>query len=153
MIELRHIGYVFGGLLLIYAFQVGRRRKALVRFRLKRIAVALLAYAIGLLVGLEARLPGYWPVAFAFFAALAAGFVLVRPHHVSRRIPKSVRAAVIARDLKGEPFDGTRYHLDHIVPVSRGGDHSVENLRVVPREENLRKGNQMPGFWDLFGRR
>jgi 5-methylcytosine-specific restriction endonuclease McrA len=35
---------------------------------------------------------------------------------------------------------GIRHHVDHIVPLSRGGLHHQDNLRVVTITENLRKG-------------
>ena len=38
----------------------------------------------------------------------------------SRYIPKSVRRAVIARDLKGEEFDSQKHHIDHVYGPSPG---------------------------------
>ena len=61
-----------------------------------------------------------------------------------------MRAAVIARDLKGQPFDRRIHQIDHIVPVSRGGDNSIENLRVISRDRNLKKGARMPSLRDLL---
>lgn len=60
-------------------------------------------------------------------------------------IPPGVRAAVVARDgftcgLCGEPVDPTNFHLDHIVPWSRGGGHNVENLQVAHPRCNSAKG-------------
>lgn len=34
----------------------------------------------------------------------------------------------------------TGYHVDHIVPISRGGSHTPDNLQYLPAAENLRKG-------------
>lgn len=33
-------------------------------------------------------------------------------------------------------------HVDHIVPLARGGRHAIENLRIVSARENLRKGSR-----------
>ncbi len=38
---------------------------------------------------------------------------------------------------------GVKHHVDHIVPISRGGSHAIENLRIVPAVVNLRKGCKM----------
>ena len=35
-------------------------------------------------------------------------------------------------------------HIDHIVPMSRGGSHDRENLQAAHALCNLRKGNRMP---------
>jgi 5-methylcytosine-specific restriction endonuclease McrA len=73
------------------------------------------------------------------------------------RIPGSVRRAVIERDgrtcrLCGRPVvlrsarrrrtrvPGNQLTLDHVVPSSRGGAATVENLRVCCRDCNMRRG-------------
>jgi 5-methylcytosine-specific restriction endonuclease McrA len=40
--------------------------------------------------------------------------------------------------------DGYDVHVDHIVPLSKGGLHVFENLRIIPAVENLRKGAKLP---------
>jgi 5-methylcytosine-specific restriction endonuclease McrA len=37
----------------------------------------------------------------------------------------------------GEPF-----HIDHITPLSKGGQHKFDNLQILSAEQNLRKGNR-----------
>jgi 5-methylcytosine-specific restriction endonuclease McrA len=37
------------------------------------------------------------------------------------------------------------FHVDHIIPVSKGGTHSPENLQIVPAKWNLQKGNRHSG--------
>jgi hypothetical protein len=68
----------------------------------------------------------------------------------SRYISKSVRRAVIERDLKGEKFDPERHHIDHVWPLSRGGSHTVDNLRVVAKEKNLKKGAKRPRMREMW---
>ena len=34
---------------------------------------------------------------------------------------------------------GVVHHVDHIFPVSKGGAHCANNLRVIPASENVRK--------------
>jgi 5-methylcytosine-specific restriction endonuclease McrA len=36
------------------------------------------------------------------------------------------------------------FHIDHIIPLSRGGSHTFENLQILSAEENLRKGSKLP---------
>ena len=39
---------------------------------------------------------------------------------------------------------GTQYHVDHYIPVTKGGSHAPENLWVIPAEQNKRKGSKLP---------
>ncbi len=34
------------------------------------------------------------------------------------------------------------YEVDHIIPVSRGGSHTLDNLQILTQAENVRKGNK-----------
>lgn len=35
------------------------------------------------------------------------------------------------------------YEVDHIIPISKGGAHSLENLQYLTKEENRRKSNKV----------
>lgn len=133
-----------------YWVQVARRKRQQVAFRLRRLAVAFTLYfgVIGVL--LKLGFPPLQAFAFGFLSAVAGGLFFVPHPKRDRRIPTSVRRAVIARDLRGERFDPNIHHLDHIVPFSKGGDHSPENLRVLPRSRNLQKAARMPRLKDLL---
>lgn len=49
-----------------------------------------------------------------------------------------------APSRKGTVHSPNEAHVDHIQPRSLGGSNGNENLRVISREENLRKGNKLP---------
>ena len=38
---------------------------------------------------------------------------------------------------------GVPHHIDHIIPLSKGGPHHPWNLRIITAEENLRKSNKL----------
>lgn len=38
---------------------------------------------------------------------------------------------------------GIIHHVDHIIPVSKGGLHHQNNLQVLTKNENLKKGNKI----------
>lgn len=69
------------------------------------------------------------------------------PSQVSRYIPLHVRVAVEIRD-RGTCAGGcgatTGLHFDHIVPFSRGGEPTVENIRLLCARSNLSKGSRGP---------
>jgi hypothetical protein len=86
-----------------------------------------------------------------------AGFVAVfwfgilrRRKKRSRHISKATRRAVIERDLKGEAFDPQKHHVDHVWPFSRGGSHTTDNLRVIEKKTNLRKGAKRPQMREMW---
>ena len=37
----------------------------------------------------------------------------------------------------------TAFHVDHIIPLSKGGLHHEDNLRIIPAITNLRKGSKI----------
>jgi hypothetical protein len=85
------------------------------------------------------------------FGVVALVFIPQRKR--SRYIPVKVKREIIARDLKGrEEYDPQRHHIDHKWAFSRGGGNTPDNLRVIERERNLRKGAKRPGVWEMFFR-
>ena len=59
-----------------------------------------------------------------------------------RYIPKPTRKAVLIRDNYSCVKCGNQkdLHMDHIIPESRNGSNELENLQVLCKDCNLRKG-------------
>lgn len=38
---------------------------------------------------------------------------------------------------------GESYHIDHIIPLSKGGPHHFDNLQILSAEDNIKKGNYL----------
>jgi hypothetical protein len=142
-------GLVYFGPKLYYAFQVGRRKEDRIRFRIRRAVVSLGSCLGGFFIWMKMGHPPLESLVFAFVLGVAAGLFFVPRPDRSRVIPKRLREAVIERDLKGAKFDATIHHIDHIVPFSKGGDHSMANLRVIPEKDNLSRGARMPKMKDF----
>jgi 5-methylcytosine-specific restriction endonuclease McrA len=53
-----------------------------------------------------------------------------------------IRQLYVLKDFYQAMSLGERFHVDHIVPLSRGGLHAYKNMRVIPAIDNLRKGNK-----------
>ncbi len=145
--------YLVGGLWGLNSFIVIRTISAAregIRHDLSRVGGAALVGVV--IYGLFAAIrPGNVELATGL-AGAGVLCVLAFGRKRSRHIPAHVRQAVIARDLRGAKFDPRRHHLDHIQPFSRGGSHTEDNLRVVNRRKNLRKGARKPKPWDWFFR-
>jgi 5-methylcytosine-specific restriction endonuclease McrA len=71
---------------------------------------------------------------------------------------RQLRAAMIANALYlGEPCPICRQpmraeqklSLDHIIPVSLGGDDRPSNVRVTHLGCNIRRGNKLPAMKDM----
>ena len=65
------------------------------------------------------------------------------------------RAVVFERDrgichLCGKRVDPKDWHLDHIVPLSQGGEHRYKNVAVSHPTCNMRKHNKIRGQFRLF---
>ena len=70
------------------------------------------------------------------------------PLILERMQTRSLRASVIRRDgnicrICSEPVAQNDVHVDHIVPICRGGRSVLENLRVTHARCNLRKGREL----------
>ena len=67
-----------------------------------------------------------------------------------RAIPQQIQIAVMQRDGECCQYCGAEdgpFHLDHVIPVSRGGDHGMHNLVVACARCNLSKGAKTPEEW------
>ena len=64
---------------------------------------------------------------------------------LKQRIPKNIRRWVIERDgyhcvYCDEDLTDSEIHLDHVIPESRGGPTTADNLQVTCRKCNTSKG-------------
>ena len=48
------------------------------------------------------------------------------------------------RDTLNKEAGEILFHVDHIIPVSKGGNHHPSNLQILTRQENLSKGAKLP---------
>ena len=46
-----------------------------------------------------------------------------------------------------QTFDPEHCHADHVIPLSRGGEHSLSNLVIACARCNLRKNARLPEVW------
>ena len=134
---------------LFYAYQIIDRARRELEYRLTRCAVFMLSYGAGVAVLTRQGVEAPTTAILSVLAGFGVASILVTPPKMSRKVPKRIRRAVIARDM-GDEYDPTKHDIDHIVPYSKGGDHSVKNLRVIHKGENRSRGNKMPKWTDFF---
>ena len=102
---------------------------------------------------IKARLSGFLIFDGGFIGSgyLNAVTIWLKMDHRRPAIPKDIRDLVFNRDGEVCAYCGdtdTDFHLDHIVPWSRGGDHSAANLTVSCASCNLRKGDKLIDEWE-----
>lgn len=51
---------------------------------------------------------------------------------------------------KCKQFTGLRFHIDHIIPISKGGDNGHENLQLLCPKCNLKKGTKTTNYKQVF---
>jgi 5-methylcytosine-specific restriction endonuclease McrA len=70
-----------------------------------------------------------------------------RAHHLDATVPlnKDERGYInwLYWKMKVMRRAGFDVHVDHRIPISKGGLHIPENLQIIPGEDNLRKTNKL----------
>jgi len=144
---------IVGFLVCSYWLRALRLAREGARLFLRNLAQAVLVFCAGMLlleaVRLQTHLQQSQEQVIAGIVALIF-FGNWQGKKRSRYIPKSVRRAVIARDLKGEEFDPEKHHIDHVWPFARGGSNTSDNLRVIEKKRNLQKGAKRPRMRDMW---
>jgi hypothetical protein len=142
-------------LVAVVAFGYVAKYAILSRGHLRKVACyAFVGFIIGTVLGHSPQMPkGRSPYACGVFCGVVAA-ALVRAKSRSRHIPARIKREVIARDFKGreDEYDSRKHHIDHKWAFARGGGNTHDNLRVIDKKKNLKKGAKRPGLIDMFFR-
>jgi hypothetical protein len=138
---------VAGVLLCVYWLRVLRLARQGARLFLRNLALSALVFCTCELV--LPKLSSKDPLPLSLLLAIIVCFRKGSMRR-SRHIPASEKRAVIARHRKKGNYDPKTHHIDHIQPFSKFGSHTADNLRVVPKEKNLKKGARLPRPWELW---
>lgn len=89
----------------------------------------------------------------AVLLGLVAGYVAAQlvPAR-SRYIPARVKRKLVSdyESKTGRKYNAREVEIDHRWPFSRGGSNTADNLRVIDRKKNRRKGARRPKPTDWF---
>jgi len=126
-----------------------RRRREQVRQNLRTLGLAILA---GLIAFGIAQSQGARNDAASLWGLIAGAAVIAMQPKRSRYIPAAERRKARARfELNGEKYNSKKHHYHHDVPFALGGSNTSDNLRVIKKRENLKRGAKPP-WWDLLGK-
>jgi hypothetical protein len=131
--------YIVGGLIAFAFFW--RRREAIV-CALRGTLVALIFAALTFVVLWRS---GISPLG-AYIGALVVGILIRRAQPArSRYVSARLKRQAIAKWEKetGQTFNRRNHEVDHILPHSRGGGNTLDNLQVLTRKKNRSKGAKL----------
>ena len=94
----------------------------------------------------EKRRENYEKNKHKYFARAAARRALLRGQKLLLTQAEVDRVNCIYEECRrlNEEAGRSAYHVDHIHPLSKGGSHHPDNLRIITAEENLAKGANLP---------
>ena len=140
---------IVGALVCLYWLRALHLAREGARRWLQSLIIAVVVFFMGkwILTGLHFQNKN---VALISFTTAVCVFVRRNSARRSRYIPKSVKRAVIARDLKNGGYDSAKHHIDHVWPFSKGGSHTTDNLRVIEKKKNLKKGAKRPRMREMW---
>jgi hypothetical protein len=145
--------FIVGAVVCLYWMRALRLARQGARLFLRNLASAILVFCVVMVIlsaiRLQTRFQPSQEQIIAGFVALVF-FGRLQGKKRTRYIPKATRRAVIERDLMGAQFDPEKHHIDHVWPFSRGGSHTTDNLRVIEKKRNLRKGAKRPRMRDMW---
>ena len=135
--------YFFAG---VIAFGFLWRRREAIEHTVRQIAVAVILAGIAFFLLWRSGVPP----ATAYIVALVICVLIRRGQpRRSRHISARAKRQAIARHKKetGKTFRRGRDEFDHILPHSRGGGNSEDNIQVLPKKKNREKGARLR-WWD-----
>ena len=139
-----HLLYFFAG---VFAFLFLWRRREAIEHTVRQVAVALVLGGIAFFVLWKGA--GLVPGA-AYITALVIVILIRRAQpRRSRYVSARAKRQAIAKHERetGKTYKRGRDELDHILPHSRGGGNSEDNLQVLPKKKNREKGAKV-GWWE-----
>lgn len=136
-------------IIFLFLMAVRRRREA-IRHAIRRIFIVEVTYlGVAYLLAQIGRSPVESILGGILIAIVVNQWMPGR----SRHIPASVKRRKIAEYERttGEKYNPRKVELDHVIPFSKGGSHTEDNLRIVEKRKNRSKGARSP-WWDFLGR-
>jgi len=127
------------------------RRREYYSYKLNLLLRMVLAYGVGIAIAVGLfHQQGFSPIVWGWLAGLLV-FIGTKPRGRNFSASTKRRARAEFELRTGKKFNSRKHEYDHVVPHSRGGGSTADNIRVVEKKSNRSKGAKSP-WWDLLGR-
>jgi hypothetical protein len=97
----------------------------------------------------RSRKPDYYRMKYSFYGSRRRAKMLSVDKPLTKNQEKIIK--VFYQQAKRlQKMLGIEFHVDHIVPVSKGGLHVPSNLQVLPASLNMLKSDRMVFRWSQY---
>tara|TARA_Y100000589_G_C27141175_1_gene624786 strand:- start:994 stop:1620 length:627 start_codon:yes stop_codon:yes gene_type:complete len=62
---------------------------------------------------------------------------------LSNKEKADIQKLYAEKDFLNKKAGFIKFHIDHIIPLSKGGEHTRKNIRIVTAKENMSKGSKL----------
>ena len=62
---------------------------------------------------------------------------------LSNKEKADIQQLYAEKDFLNKKAGFIKFHIDHIIPLSKGGEHTRKNIRIVTAKENMSKGSKL----------
>lgn len=151
-----HIFLIIAGFVFIFiVFLSIRGRGERIKFIIKRLLLVELIYiisVISLLMYTKGNVKSFFGLFIVLLVFIAIFSKLLPKQKRTRHISTATKKMLIENfeQRTGKTYDPRKYEIHHIIPYSKGGNSTTENLKIIPKHKNRAISNKSP-WWDVFG--
>lgn len=154
--------YILGSIIFIFfiiVFLSIRQRSERIKFKIKRVLLFEALFVIpAFLLFLYTK--NHRNINFNVNTAII--FIFIIDFLFIMLLPKQKRIRYISAETKkklienferktGKTYNSREYEIHHIIPYSKGGNNTIDNLKLIPKHKNRAINNKSP-WWDIFGK-
>ncbi len=134
-----------------------KRRSELIKYRLKKIIIFEVIYILSFLYFqfTYKNNPNFNQyLILYFFGVIVFLFIFSKLYPKQKRnryIPENIKKRLIKEfeSRTGKKYNSRQYEIHHIIPYSRGGNSTIDNLKIIPRHKNRKIKDKSP-WWDML---
>jgi hypothetical protein len=135
-----------------------KKRSERIKFKIKRVllfeTLFLIPVFLLLLYSKDHRINFNLNTTIIFIFIIDFLFIIFLPKQKrTRYIPAKTKKKLIENFERttGKTYNSKKYEIHHIIPYSKGGNNTIDNLKIILKHKNRAISNKSP-WWDIFGK-